>query len=102
VSAGKQTLEYLRSLPAGVSDIGCIVVNRASFASALTAGEIEAALDVPVIRAIPQAMDALIASQKVGLPLVRAQPEHQASMVFKEIAAMIADKSLVIAASKTR
>jgi pilus assembly protein CpaE len=101
VSAGKQTLDYLHSLKGGTANIGCIVVNRASLASAVTAGEIEAELGVPVIRTIPQAIDSLIASHKAGLPLVRAQPEHHASMAFKEIAAKVVDKSLATSVSIT-
>jgi hypothetical protein len=54
-------------------------MNRASLASAVTADEIQAALGVHAIRVIPQAMDPLIASQKVGLPLVRAQPKISVS-----------------------
>lgn len=84
VASGKLTLELLEAWGVGGGVVGLVVVNRAMLAMPLTA--IQSQLGCEIIGVMPPAVEACVAAQKQGVPLVLYQPEHLAAVSLTEIA----------------
>lgn len=96
VASGKLTLELLESWGVGGGVVGLVVVNRAMLAVPLTA--IRSQLGYEIVGVMPPAVEACIAAQKRGVPLVLHQPDHLAAISLTEIAQkLVADQAAAIA-----
>ena len=84
VASGKLTLELLESWGVGGGVVGLVVVNRTTLAVPLAA--IRSQLGCEIIGVMPPAVEACIAAQKQGVPLVLYQPDHLAAANLMEIA----------------
>ncbi|MDH7485259.1 MAG: response regulator [Anaerolineae bacterium] len=84
VASGRLTLELLEAWGVGGGVVGLVVVNRAMLAMPLTT--IQSQLGCEIIGVVPPAMEACIAAQKRGVPLLLHQPEHLAAVSLTEIA----------------
>jgi septum formation inhibitor-activating ATPase MinD len=75
----------MKSWGVHANQIGVIVVNRSPLVISIKPDQVKSALGLDVIGVIPTAAEALIASQRAGLPIILYQPNSDASKAYTEI-----------------
>ncbi len=83
--AGKRTLDLLKIWGARPERMSAILVTRTPLTSPIDTTEIGAVLNCDVIVVIPNALDACLRAQKMGVPLVAAEPGIPASARLMQI-----------------
>ncbi len=89
VLSARTTLDLLKAWGAGA--VSVVLVRRARLASVMRVDEIKGLLGAgfPVLGVVPYAADELVMAQKLGAPLVLAEPAHPASQILREIAGQL-------------
>jgi DNA-binding response OmpR family regulator len=85
LASGIVAVEQMKSWGVQGNCVGVVVVNRAPLAISIKLDQLRTALGHEVIGVIPTANDALIASQRAGLPVILYQPNSDASKAYVEI-----------------
>jgi DNA-binding response OmpR family regulator len=85
LASGIVAVDLLRSWGVYGNRLGVIVVNRAPLVTPIKIDQIRGTLGHEVIGVIPTAAEALISSQRAGLPILLHQPNSDASRAYVEI-----------------
>jgi DNA-binding response OmpR family regulator len=85
LACGIIALNQMKSWGVHANQIGVIVVNRSPLVISIKPDQVKSALGLDVIGVIPTAAEALIASQRAGLPIILYQPNSDASKAYTEI-----------------
>jgi len=85
LASGIIALDLLKSWGIHGNRVGVIVVNRAPLVISIKLDQLKAALSHEIIGVIPTAAEALIASQRAGLPVLLYQSGSDVSKAFVEI-----------------
>jgi pilus assembly protein CpaE len=83
--SGIVAVDQLRSWGVYGNRLGIIVVNRAPLVIPIKLDQFKSELGNEIIGVIPTAAEALIASQRVGLPIILYQPTSDVSKAYVEI-----------------
>jgi DNA-binding response OmpR family regulator len=86
VLSGKVTLELLRLWGVSGGLVGAVVVNRTIAARAMKLREIRSRLGCEIVGVVPPAVEACIAAQERGVPLVIYEPDSMAAANLTEMA----------------
>jgi DNA-binding response OmpR family regulator len=86
VMSGKVTLELLKSWGVSGGLVGAVVVNRTIAARAMKLREIRSRLGCEIVGVVTPAVEACIAAQERGVPLVIYQPDNIAAANVTEMA----------------
>jgi DNA-binding response OmpR family regulator len=86
VMSGKVTLELLRLWGVSGGLVGAVVVNRTIAARAMKLREIRSRLGCEIVGVVPPAVEACIAAQERGVPLVIYEPDSMAAANLTEMA----------------
>jgi len=90
VAAAGNLLELLERWGLGRKTIGAVVVNRGLSANTMTIREVMSSLPCEVVGAVPPAVEAFLAAQKSGVPVVVSKPESTCAMALADLAARVA------------
>ena len=83
--AGVIAVDQIKTYGVQGNRVAVVVVNRAQLAISMKLDQLKTTLGHEVIGVIPSAADALIASQRAGLPITICQPNSDASKAYVEI-----------------
>jgi pilus assembly protein CpaE len=90
VMSGKVTLELLESWGVSGGLVGAVVVNRTVLPMPMSFTEIGSRLGCEIVGVVPPAVEACMAAQEQGVPLVLYQPDNIAAVNLTEIASRLA------------
>jgi len=85
LASGIVAVDQLRSWGVYGNRLGIIVVNRTPLVNPLKLDQLKTALGYEIIGVIPSAAEALIASQRAGLPITLFQPIGDVSKAYSDI-----------------
>lgn len=79
IASGRRTLALLKAWGAHPRNVSAVLVTRTALNAPVNTTEIGAQLNCDVLVVIPNALEALLRAQKLGVPLVTAEPGLPAS-----------------------
>jgi Flp pilus assembly CpaE family ATPase len=79
IVSGRRTLALLRSWGVHPRNVSAVLVTRTALTAPVNTTEIGAQLNCDVLVVIPNALEACLRAQKLGVPLVTAEPGLPAS-----------------------